>query len=194
MGTSRLTSGYRAFVKSKSASINCHFPHKILAQLCYKKHVFSSLTGEGRRRHSYKSSRGVKHRRPGRLTTCVNGLGFQRQTCLQPQECTAVLARTLLLNLFCFYVHCNELVVDVSTAYSIHTGVTKNGAATWWKLQLANPEAFDTLGRRTLVPTKQCNLAETSPITIWQRALRNLCRIENAYDTCILCMVIEINF
>lgn len=69
----------------------------------------------------YKGSTGAKYRRPGRLTTCADGLGFQRQTCLQPQQCTAVDTPTELVVL---------LVVDVSSTYSIHTGVMKNAAAT----------------------------------------------------------------
>lgn len=121
--TSRLMSG---FVKSKSTSTKRRFPHKITARLCFQEMCVPQI--DRTQKKMIKAAEAFGIGRPGRLTTCVNGLGFRRRTCLQPQEYPAVLVWTLPLNLFFF---CDEQVVNVSTDDSIHTGVMKNGAATW---------------------------------------------------------------
>lgn len=116
------------FAKSKSASTKCHYLHKVIVQLCFQEVCVPQF--DRRQRKTVKAAEALSIGPPCRLTSCVNGPGFRRWTCLQPQECPAVRAWTLPLNLLsCFCVYCDEQVVNVSADDSIHSGVMKNKTA-----------------------------------------------------------------
>lgn len=79
--TSRLMLGS---VKSKSASTKRRFPHKITAWLCFQEMCVPQI--DRTQKKMIKAAEAFSIGWPGRLTTCVNGLGFRRRTCLQPQQ------------------------------------------------------------------------------------------------------------